>query len=132
MKRTENNELMDLFGSIVQAIGTTLSKGGNIVQATGNSTAFTGILVDEEGERGIDIIIKGDLLQALGSGVVFADTDCRSSFQALRKSASIHRKLHAVLRRQDQSQSGRREKHLNSWELDPGIRIDHCCNWKTK
>ncbi len=85
---TIHNELfspvnLNLWGQTLQGTGNaiqadseknfTLSKTGNIVQAIGNSTALTGFILYEEGETGLDLVIKGDLLQATGSAAVFAD-----------------------------------------------------------
>lgn len=75
---------LDLLGNIFQGIGSalmadaaesfTLSKVGNMIQATGNSTVVSGLLLPVEEQTRLTLLIQGNLLQALGSGASLSES----------------------------------------------------------
>lgn len=84
---------MNLNGNLLQALGRalaadsekepTLSKIGNEIQAFGNSLEVGAVLLSE-GTVQDELVIKGNLLQALGGASAFADDwDSTHSEEAL-------------------------------------------------
>ncbi|KPB04812.1 DUF6944 family repetitive protein [Bacillus sp. CHD6a] len=68
---------LSLVGNVLQAGGNgleadsqeelTYGKLGNIIQATGNLSVSTGLVIDFEGETEERLVISGDFIQALGA-----------------------------------------------------------------
>lgn len=87
--KTRQDESLNLIGNTLQATGNGLvsqslsesqfAKIGNLIQATGNSTIIYSILSDFDKEENLNLIIKGNLLQALGGGISFSETYSASS-----------------------------------------------------
>ncbi|WP_330948816.1 DUF6944 family repetitive protein [Virgibacillus sp. MG-45] len=69
---------LDLWGNVLQASGNALQANGelslnkiaNEIQAIGNISVVTGFLANDESKLKDVLIIKGDLLQALGGGII--------------------------------------------------------------
>lgn len=79
----DDDEGRNLIGNTLQATGngvvandsdSILSASGNIIQAAGNSTIIYSILTDLEKRDDLNLVIKGNLLQALGGLVGFSVT----------------------------------------------------------
>ncbi|MFE8698362.1 DUF6944 family repetitive protein [Cytobacillus sp. FJAT-53684] len=80
----EQQDDLNLWGNVLQAVGNaliadgtemiSLNKLGNEVQAIGNTTVVGGILLDFQEKTKKSLIIKGNLLQAVGGGMAIADT----------------------------------------------------------
>ncbi|MGR9050860.1 DUF6944 family repetitive protein [Halobacillus faecis] len=79
----DDREGLDLIGNTLQATGngvvandsdSILSASGNIIQATGNSTIIYSILGDLNRRTDLNLVIKGNLLQALGGVIGFSET----------------------------------------------------------
>ncbi|WP_394219852.1 DUF6944 family repetitive protein [Halobacillus trueperi] len=79
----DDDEGLNLIGNTLQATGngvvandsdSILSASGNIIQAAGNSTIIYSILTDLEKRDDLNLVIKGNLLQALGGLVGFSVT----------------------------------------------------------
>lgn len=72
----EFREKLDLIGNELQATGNailadaeetwSLNKFGNVIQAIGNSTVILGLVIDFDEVTKQELIIKGNLIQALG------------------------------------------------------------------
>ncbi|MYL70253.1 hypothetical protein GLW00_05295 [Halobacillus litoralis] len=78
-----DDEGLNLIGNTLQATGngiiadetnSPLSASGNIIQAAGNSTIVYSILNDLERRTELNLVIKGNLLQALGGLAGFSET----------------------------------------------------------
>ncbi|REJ08438.1 DUF6944 family repetitive protein [Halobacillus trueperi] len=79
----DDDEGLNLIGNTLQATGngvvasdsgSILSASGNIIQAAGNSTIIYSILADLERRDDLNLVIKGNLLQALGGLIGFSET----------------------------------------------------------
>lgn len=76
-------ENLNLWGNVLQGTGNailadteetfTLNKIGNMIQAIGNSTVVTGIIIDFSESTKSLLDIQGNLLQATGGGTALAD-----------------------------------------------------------
>jgi hypothetical protein len=74
---------LDIIGNVLQATGNalvadgqqlfTLSRIGNEVQAIGNTTVLAGMLISFDDLTKQTLVIKGNLLQALGGGIELGD-----------------------------------------------------------
>ncbi|EDL63093.1 DUF6944 family repetitive protein [Bacillus sp. SG-1] len=123
----EQSENLNLIGNLLQASGSalaadsekepTLSKIGNEIQAIGNSLEVGAVLLTE-GTVQDELVIKGDLLQALGAASAFADNwDSIPSEEAL---LSLYGNLLGVIGNSLQAISGifelegEKRQHLNS------------------
>ncbi|GEN52922.1 DUF6944 family repetitive protein [Halobacillus faecis] len=79
----DDDEGLNLIGNTLQATGngvvandleSILSASGNVIQAAGNSTIIYSILADLERRDDLNLVIKGNLLQALGGLIAFSET----------------------------------------------------------
>ncbi|MFD1019161.1 DUF6944 family repetitive protein [Thalassobacillus hwangdonensis] len=78
---TQDQDNLSLAGNVLQATGSGLAvDGGSVLedigngtQAIGNSTVIYGLLLTDSERERRPFTIKGNLLQALGGGVVLAD-----------------------------------------------------------
>jgi hypothetical protein len=76
-------ENLNLWGNVLQGTGNailadtedtfTLNKIGNMIQAIGNSTVVTGIIIDFSERTQTLLEVQGNLLQATGGGTALAD-----------------------------------------------------------
>ncbi|WP_407269985.1 DUF6944 family repetitive protein [Radiobacillus sp. PE A8.2] len=81
---TELQKDLSLIGNVLQATGSglladsvqtiNLNKIGNQIEAIGNSTIISEILLDFSEQTKQELNIKGNLLQALGGGLSFVDS----------------------------------------------------------
>ncbi|MGD6832675.1 DUF6944 family repetitive protein [Sutcliffiella halmapala] len=79
----EQSEGLDIVGNVLQATGNaleadgqegfTFGKLGNEIQAAGNITVISGLLIDEETIIRDKLFISGNLLQALGAATALGD-----------------------------------------------------------
>ncbi|WP_226576888.1 DUF6944 family repetitive protein [Halobacillus litoralis] len=76
-------EGLNLIGNSLQASGnaltangarTALDLSGSLIQSSGNTTIVYSILADLKREDRLNLVIKGNLLQALGGSINFSDT----------------------------------------------------------
>ncbi|MFD2044893.1 DUF6944 family repetitive protein [Ornithinibacillus salinisoli] len=82
---------LNLIGNTLQATGsalqatdqTSLSSIGNEVQAIGNSTIVYGLIIPTSEKTKTELNIKGNLLQALGGGIAFADETVESTINRI-------------------------------------------------
>lgn len=75
---------LNVWGNVLQATGNglvadsendfNLDKLGSMIQASGNSTVLTGLLIDFKEKTKEELDIKGNLLQALGAGTALSST----------------------------------------------------------
>ncbi|MBX0357136.1 hypothetical protein [Halobacillus sp. Nhm2S1] len=79
----DDGEGLNLIGNTFQATGngvvandaeSILSASGNLIQSAGNSTIIYSILADLERKDELNLVIKGNLLQAFGGLIAFSET----------------------------------------------------------
>lgn len=80
----ENDQSLNIIGNTLQATGngiaadnasaSSFSKTGNLIQAAGNSTVIYSLITDLDRQFDLNLVIKGNLLQALGGLIGFYET----------------------------------------------------------
>lgn len=134
-----DDESLNLIGNTLQATGngvvandsdSILAASGNIIQAAGNSTIIYSILSDLDRQTDLNLVIKGNLLQALGGLIGFSQTYENSP--TLTNAYKLNGELLEVAGNSIQAFAARREWHgmdashfsaLGSWVQAVGAII---------